>query len=256
MKMTTKYPRVVYPLDGLDQLDESSVIVKYMDMYKFRDLLSRSSLYLRQIGAFVDSLEGRRPLAVWDIEHPEIKAWFDKCRDSLFVSCWNLDEDETPEMWRDYASNDGVRISSTVGSLTQELSHPSLPDGFDIFGDKPADAFTVGPVEYFDESLVDTYNSFAELSNLKPAFRKRHGFANEREYRAVLRAGSFSGEDARSANADHVYVPVRLHNLIHEVVFLSVRDADVAKEVQGYLADAGLSATCVESKCKPEVNVK
>lgn len=241
MSLPTSYPRAVFPVDGVDSLSEDTVVVKYMAMWKFQSLINTSELYFCKISSFDDKLEGRRPGIVESNEHPEIQEWFDKCRDLFFVCCWNLDEDEKAEMWDVYAGNDGVRVRSTVGRLKRVLSSPPLPPGFDFTSGDSADGFSIGKVEYFNEADVDEYEVRCEgLANIKPAFKKRHNFAGEREFRAVLRAGSASGTEADARKETHVKVPVRLAELICEVDYLSVSNTSIGDEVQSLVNAAGL----------------
>jgi hypothetical protein len=92
-----------------------------MSLQKLQDLVTLSALYFRRIDHFKDTFEGKIPLAVWDLNIQAIKDWYDRCKQEIFVTCWNMDDVETPAMWRDYAGGYGVRISSTVGALTTEL---------------------------------------------------------------------------------------------------------------------------------------
>lgn len=120
-------PRTVYPTQHVEAADLGQLIVKYMSWQKFQALVTRSALYFRRIDRFIDSFEGRIPLAVWSLNNQAIQEWYNRCKEEIFVSCWNMDETETPAMWQDYADGRGVRISSTVGDLTTELSFPPLP---------------------------------------------------------------------------------------------------------------------------------
>ena len=253
------FPRSVFPTQHVEAAQPGQMIVKYMSWKKFQDLVTRSALYFRRIDGFIDTFEGNIPLAVWDLNVQAIKEWYNRCKEEIFVSCWNMDEVETPEMWRDYAEGHGVRISSTAGAFGAELSFPPLmptapydqkyvewaeKTGARLaeVDDRPQDGFTLGKIKYIDFDHIDVHQVLGEgPSNTVPAFRKRDGYVCESEFRAILRPGSASGDAARTRNDVHVFVPVRLQNLIQEIRFAPVDDADLETNIKSLLADNGLS---------------
>src|SRR5258708_4241996 len=117
------FPRAVYPVPHVEAAEPGQPIVKYMSWKKFRDLVTRSAIYFRRIDGFKDLFEGKISLAVWDLNVPALKDWYDRCKVEIFVCCWNMDQDETPEMWREYAEGCGVPISTTAGALAAELTN-------------------------------------------------------------------------------------------------------------------------------------
>jgi hypothetical protein len=251
-------PRAVYAVRHVEAAEPEQPIVKYMSWKKFWDLVTQSAIYFRRIDGFKDLFEGKIPLAVWDLNVPALKDWYNRCKEEIFVSCWNLDSDETPEMWGEYAEGYGVRISSTVGALAAELSFPPLPlpvpydpklvewaERTDAVlaevDDRPQDGFTLGKIRYIDFENIDVYEILGEgPSNTVPAFRKRDGYVKENEFRAILRPGSASGEAARVGGDMHVFIPVRLQNLIHEIRFAPVNDPTLEGNIKKILADKGL----------------
>jgi hypothetical protein len=252
-------PRAVYPVRHVEAAEPEQLIVKYMSWKKFQDLVTQSAIYFRRIDGFKDLFEGKIPLAVWDLNVPALKDWYNRCKEEIFVTCWNMDRDETPEMWSEYAEGYGVRISSTAGALAAELSFPPLPalvpydpnlvewaekTGAQLaeVEDRPQDRFTLGKIKYIDFDNIDVYEVLGEgPSNTVPAFRKRDGYVKENEFRAILRPGSASGEVARAHGYMHVFVPLRLQNLIQEIRFAPVNDLTLESNVKKFLADNGLN---------------
>lgn len=254
----TTLPRAVYPIRHVEHADAGQLIVKYMSWNKFKDLVTRSALYFRRIDHFIDKFEGSICLAVWDLNAPALQAWYNGCKEEIFVCCWNMDADETPQMWRDYADDYGVRISSTAGALAGELSNPPVPEPTHdpkavamaeklraVLADAdppPQDGFTLGKIKYIDWAKIDVHEVLGEgPSNTVPAFRKVDGYVKEHEFRAILRPGSASGDDARGRGDVHVFVPVRVQNLIQEIRFAPVDDRDLERNIHEILADRGLS---------------
>ena len=252
-------PRSVFPIPHVQEAEPEQLIVKYMSWGKFKDLVERSSIYFRRIDGFRDLFEGNIPLAVWELNNPVLKDWYNRCKREIFVTCWNMDPDETPEMWKEYAEGHGVRISSTVGALTAELSSPALPPqppsdpnltrwaqqaGGQLaeLDERSQDGFTLGKIKYIDFDNIDVYEVLGEgPSNTVPAFRKRSGYVNEHEFRAILRPGSISGETASARGDMHAFVPVRLQNLIQEIRFAPVNDAALQRDIEERLTRSGLT---------------
>lgn len=222
-----------------------------MEFWKFVDVIQTSALYFRRIDKFDDTFDGRIPLAIWSRKEPEIQQWFTDCKKEIFVNCWNLDEDEKPKMWCNYANNYGVRISSTVGKLRHELSHPSFPP--EPYSDKPRDGFTMGKVEYIDFDSInsdhpDFRNMLDELGYVRPVFRKKladpvheHDYSDEHEYRVITRPGSASTKFRMSSNDDHTRVDVSVDNLVQEIRFAPSRDSKIERLINDLLAQYGLN---------------
>jgi hypothetical protein len=260
--MPSPIPRKLYSCTHVDEVSADTKIFRYFPYRRFEDFISRAALYFRRIDHFKDNSDGTVPLALWSIEHPVIKQWYDDCKVELFVNCWNLDEAELRHMWDRYAGNYGVRVASTAGRLSDELSHPSLVDApipseysgwaarsdvvFHIGNTVPHDSFTVGRVRYMNFDTTNVYDLMKEgLSNATPAFRKKHGFAPENEFRAVLRPASASCVDAKARGDIHVFVPVRVDHLIEEVRFFPADDSAFEQRVRRLLC--GLRVPVVRS---------
>jgi len=236
-----------------------------MSWKKFQDLVNRSALYFRRIDQFNDTFEGRIPLAVWDLNIEPIKVWYNRCMEQIFVNCWNLDDVEKQAMWQNYADGFGVRIGSTVGNLTDELSFPSLPPpepyeekwlklaektGANLaeVDDRLQDGFTLGKIKYIDWGNIDVHEVLGEgPSNTVPAFRKRDGYVNEIEFRAILRPASASGAAARRRSENHVFVPVRLQNLIQEIRFTPADNIVLKNQITALLAVNNLTIPVIPS---------
>jgi hypothetical protein len=255
----------VYPINHVDQVDVGRRLVKYMPLWKLDYLIERASLYFRRIDRFEDTFEGTIPLAVWDLECEPIRNWYTACKEEIFICCWNLDESESPGMWRDYAGNCGVRIQCSVQALASELSNPPVPlpppypaaivemarrTGAQLaeVDAVPHDGFTLGAVRYIDFNNIDVYQVLGEgPSNTVPAYRKRDGYVAEHEFRAILRPGSASGMEAQGRGADHVDVRVRLRDLIQEIRYAPANYPEVRQHIESLLARHGLDIPVVPS---------
>ena len=159
--------RKIFAEEQIPSLDDSAIICKYMKDRHFTDLLEKRALYLCRINEFEDKLEGTTSLAEWDvIENTASRQWYESNKYHSFVTCFTVDNQESPYMWKEYVGKtDGVRIMTTVGSLRRQLSQPGLPlhphlqtpvaervrqsfPGFTVatFDERPCDGFTLGVV--------------------------------------------------------------------------------------------------------------
>jgi hypothetical protein len=170
----------VNPHDACEEPRPDTVICRFMNMVKFRDLFANEELYFRRDDLFKkeDNEEGLAPddymrdslrLTKYDL-HDELilnhqQAFSRQIAEARYVQCWHIYEGETLEMWRDYAGPDGVAIFCKFGKLRSIL---------DIF----IDDVIVGKVKYGD--IPARHNLIDFL------FMKRKRFAQENELRLVI----------------------------------------------------------------------
>lgn len=261
-------PRRIYNPSNERQSPPASVLLKYMPLWKFASMLTAESLYFCRVDNFIDQLEGRLPQSLWSLSGTEVKKWHEENCRHVFVYCLHLADDESRFMWQEYtkddrpaASNDrkGVMFRTTVEKLQRELSEPECPlprplPGFEAYaalgvqlGDDtmnapPHDGFTVAEVEYVDHAVIDNHQGLASwFSNTRPMFRKVNKYVDELEYRAILRPGSPTGEEARKTDKKGIFVPIRLDRLIDNITFAPVDDPEFEQEVRQLVSKAGLN---------------
>ena len=166
------HPACVHPPDD-------TVICRFLDFPKFRDLFANEELYLRRTDLFkeTDPNEGlasdeyvRAALGLrkYDI-HDEValnnhQAFSRQIGESYFINCWQLFEGETLDMWERYGQ--GVAVFSRFDLLKSALT-PML------------DQIFLGIVRYGERHLTG-YNLMQFL------FTKRRHFEKERELRVLL----------------------------------------------------------------------
>src|SRR5947199_9855683 len=109
----------------------SQLLWRYLDFWKFEDLLRRSALYFSRPDKFIDPFEGRfsqansTKMSVSDAAFhaayhiapfgKDLEASQEIMRRCVFVSCWHLNSKETPQMWDAYTSGpDSVVISTSA----------------------------------------------------------------------------------------------------------------------------------------------
>lgn len=165
--------------DGQEPEDPTAPIWRFMEMWKFRDLIETGELYFRRADLFPnDELEGiptdeyaqhvlrLHPLDVRDrreLDHSIGSMALN--REAHFVCCWSLFTEETVTMWSEFGK-DGVAICSRYDLLKAALEtchgRPHL-----------------GRVRYGTSHLTG-WNVLRFIST------KRERFAHEREVRALL----------------------------------------------------------------------
>ena len=115
--------------------NDNAVIWRFLDLWKFEDLMAGEELYFRRADLFSDESEGLPPdvyarsvlgLDPYDVNDQQKLdnhiGFLAQHRQSYYISCWYLFRDETFKMWGGYAK-DGVAICSRYGYLRM----PSIP---------------------------------------------------------------------------------------------------------------------------------
>jgi hypothetical protein len=220
-----------------------TVICRFMDLTKFRDLFANEELYFRRVDLFKDddpwealpSDEYARKapgLNRYDLKD-ELKLNDDQAfnrqfSENLYLNCWQIFEGETLHMWGRYGK--GVVVFSRFDRLKEQLNR--LLD--DIF---------LGTVKY-NEADTTGYNLIQFL------FTKRASFEKEEELRIVvecsdLLAGmnrhynrdNFPGREPLPENPLHEWVHpckrrrIDLKDLVTEIRFSPWATSDEQEEV-------------------------
>jgi len=159
-----------------------------MDVTKFIALLEDKTLFFPNINLFPDPMEGylstltHAKLVFPDLNLPEneqrksleIKERNIKIlkfgRDSLYISAWHKNDNESAAMWRLYLkSEEGIAIQSTIQCFISAISESE-------------EAISIGKVKY-----IDYNNEEIPCNNvLAPALYKRKSYEHEKEVRAII----------------------------------------------------------------------
>lgn len=155
-----------------------TVICRFMDFPKFRDLFANEELYFRRTDLFKeidpeealatdDYIRAVEKLRKYDVNDEmrlnNSQAFARQVSEARYIQCWHIFEDETLHMWTRYGN--GVAIFSRFELLKFALS-------------AMLDDIQVGLVQYGD--IPDRYNLIDFL------FLKRKHFDKERELRIVI----------------------------------------------------------------------
>ena len=191
-------------------------LTRYMNLEKYRNLLSTETLFLPRYDNLGDPYEGSlghiptdkliekqterltrittmplqpKTLAREFLETVEPLLYHDFLREFTFVTCWHQGEIESMPMWKMYAADDGVMIKSDLSSLETSL-------GINAEGYQHSDVFR----ENHGIDPSDGYEIFIEAGNVKYVsrgnyiepigpdryFHKQLEYADEKELRIIF----------------------------------------------------------------------
>ena len=202
----------IHPDDWLYKyLRLSEQLWRYMDFWKFEDLLQTSSLYFSRPDKFVDPFEGRLSAgnstkmsvsdAAFHAVYPiapvgkEFEASQEIMRQCVFVSCWQRNNKESRKMWDAYTSSaDSVVIVSSVNSL-----YRFVPGSIEKF-----------PVKYHSDDSPRTAFDHTALFFYKPQC-----YSFEREFRMLLAPGENGPIGSDEAGR---HIPISLKKIVLRVI--------------------------------------
>lgn len=174
--------------------DENEKLWKYLDIWKFIDLLSTSKLYFTRADIIKknEPFDGKYPDKMYEIlknaylelnKGDEKQASMDtsfewefiKVFDKLyFINCWNISFQESAAMWKIYTQNNqGIAIQTTYKKLIDSIEKKGIHAGL---------------VEYIDHRTLklDNGNSLNFFNNaFYPYFLKHISYKYEQEFRLV-----------------------------------------------------------------------
>ena len=203
----------IVPHEACSEPPSDTVICRFVDFRKFRDLFANEEFYFRRTDLFkeVDPNEALPPddyirrvrgLTKYDL-HDELALNNDQASNRQFsemryIQCWQIFEDETLDMWARYGG--GVAVFSRFDLLRHAL-------------DSMLDEIQVGLVRYGNEG-PSRYNLVNFL------FMKRKHFDKERELRTVLTCCDPMGGNNRHFGLDGFpnREPLDNENPLHEWV--------------------------------------
>lgn len=228
---------------GAEPADDT-VIWRFVDLRKFRDLMASEELYFRRADLFTDKSEGLPPeqyaMRVLGLDPYDINdrvalnnhlGSLAQHRESYYVSCWHLFRQEELAMWEQYG-HDGVAIVSSYGRLRAALG-------------TLIDEAQLGLIRYGVAHLANTFNAL-EFITTKQLF-----YEPERELRAWLTVydplaggnrhfdlNNFPHPAPLEMNPRHSWVPeftrrrVQLSSLIAEAVISPWAESDAEEEIK------------------------
>ena len=148
-------------------------IWRYMDFWKFLNLLETSSLYFSNAENLGDNYEGRIPKVVFDMmlkKDAKYYSWINKnvenhVRKETLISSWSYNEKESFALWKMYAKDKmGIALKTDFKSLIKSF-------------DKTERIINIGEIIYFNSENFDY--SFIDINYVLQNKLEYYCFENE-----------------------------------------------------------------------------
>jgi hypothetical protein len=194
------------------EVPDSEVLWKYMDLWKFEDVLRTSTLYFSRPDKFTDPFEGRFSPAnadklsksdeifrgLYKIDDSNTRNYAELHRKLVFLLCWHRNSRESFEMWQAYtSSSESVVVITSAKALRRFLPEKIMKYA----------------VKYAPLDFPRTEFSHNALFYYKPS-----SYTIEREYR-LLRSPD-ENEIFHPDNPEDWFrrVPIKTKKIIHRVI--------------------------------------
>lgn len=223
-----------------DELDLS--IWRYLTFPKFIHLISYSALWFIRLEYLLDKFEGRipeKPLKLMCQENEKMSDWFPNPehkkqieqwpeinvadgRSLTAVNCWFMGDEESPEMWNEYAKGpEGVAIRTSIRKVWESIY-------------LPAEFSFIGKVKYvdFDSYKMSSYEAYQ--AHHRAFLKDEKKFSHEHELRIstmnlktqacldplgrILNKEDIAGAKMNNFDEAGLQVSVELKNLFDTVV--------------------------------------
>lgn len=159
--------------------DLDTIIWRYMDLEKFKILLSDKSLFFCRTDKFSDPFEGTIPRKEMEYRkktqpnEQEHAALVRRLRKQFLVNCWHINNAENDAMWHLYLKdNEGIVIKTTVRNLIDCLKEAK-------------EKIYCSSVYYIDYENDTWYKSDGYYNAIAPIIHKRIAFKHENELRLI-----------------------------------------------------------------------
>jgi hypothetical protein len=251
-----------HPTVFIQPPDQGISVWRYMDLSKFIWMIQRNALFFCRSDSLGDQFEGHYTKVIADQEEEYIKTLQantqfaaipaavhpveiareafrlttielpNQLKQKYFVSCWHMNEEESPAMWKLYTSqNESMCIRSKYKTFASLLPEESL----------------LGCVRYIDYRR----ESFDTKETWNYIVHKRKSFEHEREIRAVI---YYDSETCRFELVGDrgLIVPINMAALIKEIIVSPTSKSPLLDVVVGLAEKYGLNAPVLRSRVNDE----
>ena len=216
-------------------------IYRYMDLWKFIDLLQRKSLYFCRADKLQDEYEGT--YSRFQIEEVMIEPLkkraptliaqemkqIESLRKNFFINCWCMSEIDTHLMWKTHIiSCPGLAIQSTYHFLRTSIDMMEVGEYYPI---------EISIVKYYDQietGVINWYDGFDAFVN------KDVHFHLDNELRALCR---FNTTDY---SMNHIYIEIHLSTLIESIIVSPGAPGEFVECVRNLMINYGLKDKIVK----------
>jgi len=168
-------------------ISDDAKIWRYMDVEKFKSLLTTRTLFFSCPFNFKDPWEGYLTSAHYDKFSQQEEAYGGDpilpellkkhallIRKTFAISCWHVSDFESEAFWRNY-SEKGVVIQSTFGRMKKALESETEYE------------VNIGMVKYKDH-LTEIVGQQGEITAFDMVLWKRRNYEYEKEMRAIIQS--------------------------------------------------------------------
>lgn len=210
--------------------NDDLIIWRYMDLWKFLDIIDNKRLYLSRADSFDDKFEGRitnRKVRKFDDNHPLRKIddysefALKKC---TYISSWTCSENESYPLWKIYTDfRNAVAIRSTIGNLKDSI----------YVNEKVQH---LGNVKYVNENI-----NFIFRGNAYQLFyEKRKFFEFEQEVRLISTLDFNNYEELLKLPLGTKII-INPEKLINEIYLAPLADNKLKRIIESKLNDIGIN---------------
>lgn len=120
-----------------DQLNETTILWRYLDTAKFLDLIHNQRLFFIRGDQLEDKFEGAFTTSIrqaidnsYEINKISFTAreWNSRLREKVFLNCWHANINDNMAMWKIYGrSENSIAITTTVQKLRDTINAARIP---------------------------------------------------------------------------------------------------------------------------------
>lgn len=221
--------------------NKETVIWKYMDLFKFLDLISSKELFMLRTDLFMDKSDGvnRNTVEHYKELLPSVTPFVlenfgtyqmqinQKVRKGSFVNCWHINNHESSVMWDAYSnSNGGIAIKTTISKVID-----SIIDERNIY---------ISEVEY-SNGPIPLDNAYYPLVIKKPQFK------DERELRLFYVEPDVVDPNSNKSYPNSIRIKLNLENLFEEIYFHPLTELWVVESLKKIIKNVAKKVNPIRS---------
>lgn len=210
----------------------SEILWRYLDFWKFKDMLDTNAIFFARGDTFKDDFEGRfskgnngafsaTDQAVYSSNN--INRSFDVAnaqhegrRQNVFISCWHRNTKENRRMWCNYTSTPNSVVVTTSAKAVYQFMPKEVMKS---------------PVRYHQRDYARTeiygWNSLF--------FYKPLDYSYENEFRLILNILDIKALSSDKLTSTGLHLPVNLRKIIHRVITHPEADKALKQQVDTLL---------------------
>ncbi|WP_417377489.1 hypothetical protein [Gimesia maris] len=214
--------------------DRTSTVWRYMNVKKFRDLVTSRSLYMARADRFADQFEGLLSVPTRN-QNSSVAEWIRDARSQSYVSCWQLNTHESAHMWEQYLrENQGVVVETEFQRLTASFGPCK-------------EAVFIGLIHYIDYDSAQIIGWDRTINIYQPIMHKRLEYQSDKEVRIVLNTMSNTALHAKANDKQGLSLPINIDVLVKRVRLMPGASSELQREIHDLVSNAGLECEVATS---------